>query len=107
MFNTEKFNQSPFNGVPGQQPIAPVVQLLEMLYLFNADETLIAVLPQDSFSVPRHYEGLNRSNTFAFSYPADREEAAYIIEGNLVGYKDIDVSWHIFEIKRIVDLHGD
>src|SRR5665647_210683 len=107
MFNTEKFNQGPFNGVPGQQPIAQAVQLLEMLYLFDADETLIAVLPQDSFLTPRHYEGLNRSNTFTFSYPADREEAQYIIEGNLVGFKDLDISWHIFEIKRIVDLHGD
>jgi len=93
--------------VPGQQPIAQVVQLLEMLYLFDVDEALIAVLPQDSFFTPRHYEGLNRANTFTFSYPADREEAQYIIEGNLVGYKDLDVSWHIFEIKRIVDLHGD
>jgi phage minor structural protein len=78
-----------------------------MLYLFDADETLIAVLPQSGFMSPVHREVLNGENTFQFSFPADREEAQYIQEGNLVGFKDLDASWQIFEIKKIIDEHGD
>ena len=107
MFNSKMFNQAPFNGYPSRPPITPAVQPLEMLYLFDADETLIAVLPQSGFMSPVHREVLNGENTFQFSFPADREEAQYIQEGNLVGFKDLDASWQIFEIKKIIDEHGD
>jgi len=107
MFNSKMFNQGPFNGVPGEKPLAPAVQYLEMLYIFDSTEKLVATLPKGNFFEPKHKEVLNGENTFTFSFPANQDGAAYIIEGNLVGYKDYDVSWHIFEIKRIVDLHGD
>lgn len=107
MFNSKMFNQGPFNGVPGEKPLAPAVQYLEMLYVFGSDEKLVATLPKGNFFEPKHKEVLNGENTFVFSFPADQYDAQYIVEGNLVGYKDYDVSWHIFEIKRIVDLHGD
>ena len=107
MFNSKMFNQGPFNGVPGEKPLAPAVQYLEMLYVFGSDEKLVATLPKGNFFEPKHKEVLNGENTFTFSFPADQYDAQYIVEGNLVGYKDYDVSWHIFEIKRIVDLHGD
>ncbi len=106
MFNANKFNQIPFNGVPGERPLISSVHLQEMLYLFDSDEKLVAVLPQDSFFSTKHYEKLNGDNTFTFSFPADKAEAAYIIEGALIGFKDLDSAWNIFEIKQITDLHG-
>lgn len=78
-----------------------------MLYLFGADESLVATLPQDGFTNPRHREVLNGENTFQFSFPANQEEAKYIQEGNLVGFKDLDASWQVFEIKKITDVHAE
>lgn len=54
-----------------------------------------------------HREVLNGENTFTFTVPADRADAAYVAEGNLVAFKDLDAYWQFFEIKRLVDLHGD
>ena len=107
MFNSIMFNQTPFNGVPGQQSVEPSIVLLDMLYVLDSTETLVAVLQKDSFSDPKHREVLNGENTFQFSFPAGASDAQYIAKGNLVGYKDTDVAWHFFEIMRIVDAHGD
>ena len=45
-----------------------------------------------------HREVLNGENTFTFTVPADRADAAYVAEGNLVAFKDLDSYWQIFEI---------
>ena len=107
MFNSKMFNQGPFNGVPGEKPLAPAVQYLEMLYVFGSDEKLVATLPKGNFFEPKHKEVLNGENTFTFSFPADQYDAQYIVEGNLVAFRDLDSYWQVFEIKRIVDVHGD
>lgn len=111
-----------------------------MLYIFNQNEQLQAVLKPDTtptysrvtgeayFIQPQnstpdgappspstacpyfdavHYEKLNGENTFTFSVPADHSDSQYVTEGNLVAFKDLDLDWQLFEIKRIVDLHGD
>ena len=54
-----------------------------------------------------HYEILNGENTFRFTVPADQADAAYVLEGNLVAFRDLDSYWQVFEVKRLVDLHGD
>lgn len=54
-----------------------------------------------------HREVLNGENTFTFTVPADRADAAYVAEGNLVAFKDLDSYWQFFEIKRLADIHGD
>jgi phage minor structural protein len=54
-----------------------------------------------------HHEVLNGENTLAFTVPADRADAVHVQEGNLVAFKDLDSYWQFFEIKRLVDLHGD
>lgn len=109
-----------------------------MLYIFDQDENLIAMLKPDfdrstgptttsraflSANFPAefdrepaegcpywdavHYEVLNGENTFEFTVPGNQADAAYVTEGNLVAFKDIDSYWQFFEIKKIVDTHGD
>jgi phage minor structural protein len=78
-----------------------------MLYIFDSTEKLIATLPKGSFFEPIHREVLNGENTFTFSFSANEDDAQYIIEGNLVGLRDLDAYWQIFEVKRIVDSHSD
>jgi phage minor structural protein len=75
-----------------------------MLYIFDSTEKLITTLPKGSFFNAVHYEVLNGENTFEFTVPAGSE---YVVEGNLVAFRDLDSYWQIFEIKRIVDVHGD
>ena len=75
-----------------------------MLYIFDATEKLIETLPEGSFFDAVHREVLNGENTFEFTIPAGSE---YVIEGNLVGFRDLDSYWQVFEIKRLVDQHGD
>jgi|GEM_PF-1839975 phage minor structural protein, N-terminal region len=75
-----------------------------MLYIFDQTEKLITTLPEGSFSNPVHREVLNGENSFQFTIPAGSE---YVVEGNLVGFRDLDGYWQIFEIKRLVDAHGD
>ncbi len=75
-----------------------------MLYIFDSTEKLIATLPEGSFFDAVHHEVLNGENTFEFTIPAGSE---YVIEGNLVGFRDLDSYWQVFEIKRLVDQHGD
>jgi phage minor structural protein len=50
---------------------------------------------------------LNGENTFSFTVPGGQADAAYVTEGNLVAFKDLESYWQFFEIKRLVDLHGD
>lgn len=78
-----------------------------MLYIFDNIESLITTLPKGSFFNAVHHDVLNGENTFTFSYPANNVDTQYIVEGNLVGFKDLDSYWQFFEIKRLVDLHGD
>jgi len=75
-----------------------------MLYIFDNTETLITTLPKGSFFNAVHYEVLNGENIFEFTVPAGSE---YVVEGNLVAFRDLDSYWQVFEIKRIVDVHGD
>ncbi len=75
-----------------------------MLYIFDSTENLITTLPKGSFFNAVHREVLNGENTFQFTVPADNE---YVVEGNLVAFRDLDSYWQVFEIKRLVDLHGD
>ncbi|MEN6391076.1 MAG: phage tail protein [Syntrophomonas sp.] len=109
-----------------------------MLYIFDPDENLIALLKPDftrshgptttsraflmaefpaefdrepTFGCPYwdavHHEILNGENTFKFTVPAGESDAAHVQPGNLVAFKDLDAAWQFFEIKRMVDLHGD
>lgn len=75
-----------------------------MLYIFDNTETLIDKLPEGSFFDAIHYEVLNGENTFEFTLPTGSE---YVVEGNLVAFRDLDSYWQVFEIKRLVDSHGD
>jgi phage minor structural protein len=109
-----------------------------LLYIFNPDEELIALLKPDftrsngpasttrgflmaeypaefdrepvegcPYWGAKHREVLNGENTFSFTVPGGQADAAYVTEGNLVAFKDLDSYWQIFEIKRLVDTHGD
>ena len=75
-----------------------------MLYIFDSTEKLITTLPKGSFFNAVHYEVLNGENTFEFTIPTGSD---YVVEGNLVAFRDLDSYWQVFEIKRLVDVHGD
>lgn len=78
-----------------------------MLYIFDNTEKLISTLPKGSFFNAIHREVLNGENTFQFSISADSEYNEHVVEGNLVAFRDLDSYWQVFEIKRLVDVHGD
>lgn len=75
-----------------------------MLYIYNKKEELIDIIKKEDIIRALHKEVLNGENIFSFSVEANNPN---LIEGNLVGFKDLDNYWQIFEIKRIVDAHGD
>lgn len=54
-----------------------------------------------------HREVLNGENTFEFTVPGNLDDAEYVREGNLVAFRDLDSYWQFFEIKRLIDRHGD
>lgn len=111
-----------------------------MLYIFNQNEQLQAILkpdtnptyarpageayyiqmqhpvPDETLAAPAtacpyydavYTEKLTGENTFTFTVPADHVDASYVVEGNLVAFKDLDQNWQLFEIKRITDIHED
>ncbi|ABO51103.1 phage minor structural protein [Desulforamulus reducens MI-1] len=53
-----------------------------------------------------HPEQINGENVFDFAVPADHSSSQYVVEGNLVAFRDIDNYWQFFEIKRVLDIHG-
>ena len=69
-----------------------------MLYIFDNTETLITTLPKGSFFNAVHRQVLNGENTFQFTIPTGSE---YVVEGNLVAFRDLDSYWQVFEIKRL------
>lgn len=54
-----------------------------------------------------HTEKLTGENTFTFTVPANHPDSQFVVEGNLVAFKDLDANWQLFEIKRVTDVHGD
>jgi len=82
-----------------------------MLYIFDKTEKLVAILNNDGNACPYwdaiHEEKLNGENTFSFSVPADHNDSQYVVEGNLVAFRDLDQNWQMFEIRRLLDQHGD
>lgn len=80
-----------------------------MLYIFSAGENLLAILNNSGDSCPYldavHEEGLDGTNKFTFSVPADHADAAYVVEGNLVAFRDIDSNYQLFEINYATDKH--
>ena len=111
-----------------------------MLYIFNQNEQLQAILkpdtnptyarpagetyyiqmqhpvPDETLAAPAtacpyydayHTEKLNGENVFIFTVPANHPDSQYVVEGNLVAFKDLDNNWQLFEIKRVNDIHGD
>lgn len=78
-----------------------------MLYIFDSTEKLIATLPEGGFFDAVHREVLNGENTFQFTISANSEHSEYVVEGNLAAFRDLDSYWQVFEVKRIVDVHGD
>ncbi len=82
-----------------------------MLYIFDKTEKLVAILNNDGNACPYwdaiHEEKLNGENTFSFSVPVDHNDSQYVVEGNLVAFRDLDQNWQMFEIRRLFDQHGD
>jgi len=82
-----------------------------MLYVFNSAEQLQTVLKNDGDACPYydaiHTEKLNGENVFIFTVPANHLDSQYVVEGNLVAFRDLDQNWQLFEIKRVTDVHGE
>lgn len=97
-------------AIKGAQPL--------ILCVFSPTEQLLAVykpgfthshapVPGCPYYNAVHTEKLNGGNVFTFSVPAEHPDVQYVVEGNLVAFKDIDLDWQLFEIKRVTDVHGD
>lgn len=85
---------------------------MAQIIVLDQAETLLAVLENSagsglSFQNPYHYEIINGENTFECVVPANHPDAEYLVEGNFVGFEDLDGDFQLFEIRRITDLHED
>lgn len=82
-----------------------------MLYIFDNSEQVIDILDdinQDQLYIgAAQLEELNAKNNFDFQIPAHLTQAANIIEGNFVGFKDIDGNFQMFQISRVEETHSD
>jgi len=54
-----------------------------------------------------HYVQINAENTFTFTVPGDHPDSEFVIEGNLVAFKDKDEAVQLFEIVKMAEEHGD
>ena len=52
-----------------------------------------------------HTEGLDGTNIFTFSVPANHPDALHVVEGNLVAFRDVDSNYQLFEINHVTDKH--
>ena len=83
-----------------------------MLYIFGQDEKLLTILSNDNpkscpyFSAP-HTEKLNGENTFDFSVPFSHEDSVYVLEENLVAFKDLDGNYQLFIIRQVEETHDE
>lgn len=84
---------------------------MDRLFILNNDEQVQAVLSNRGAACPFfdavHREQLNGENTLTFSIPADHEDARFVVEENLVLFKDPDANYQLFVIREIEDEHGD
>lgn len=78
-----------------------------MLYIFNTNEELIDIIERGDILSAVHEEYLRGENILVFSVPGDSPKAQYVVEGVLVGFKDLDGIWQLFEITQIADEHSD
>jgi phage minor structural protein len=74
-------------------------------------ENLVAMLSnkdndQCPFFDAEVHEQLNKDFTFEFSVPADHEDSKLLIEGNLVGFYDLDGDLQIFQIYKTEETHN-
>ena len=84
-----------------------------MLYIFGGqDEKLLAILSNDNpkscpyFEAP-HTEKLNGENTFDFSVPFSHEDSVYVVEENLVAFKNLDNNYQLFIIRQVEETHDE
>lgn len=87
--------------------LAPIKQL----YVLNSNRELQVVLSNASlacpFYNPIHVEQINQEDKLTFSVPANHPDAADIVEGNCVFFKDFDDPYQVqfFEILRVEESH--
>lgn len=91
-----------------------------MLFVFGKDEKLVAVLSNKDFNsvLPtnnpnacpyfdaEHLERLNGEVSFNFSVPFSHPDAVYIVEENLVAFKDMDGAFQLFVIRQVEEAHN-
>ncbi|MBH8600224.1 phage tail protein [Thermoactinomyces sp. CICC 23799] len=81
------------------------------LWILDKDEKVKAVLQnRGTASVlleAIHREIINGENYLEFVIPSDHDKAEYLIEENIVLYKDPDGNWNEFVIREIEDEHSD
>jgi phage minor structural protein len=81
-----------------------------MLYIFDKDEQLKAILEQDSKEACPYYKArlksvLNGEEILSFRVPANYEQAKEIKEQGYVAIKE-NAQWKLFLITEIVEVHG-
>lgn len=116
---TTKYEESAFSStasattdaIANNQP-ASSNGITAQLVVFDRDENLVAILTNDSPSAcpfwdATHTEQINGTNTLVFTAPSEHADAAYLVEENLVAYKNPNESyWQLFNIRQVDDEHG-
>ncbi|MGD6994007.1 phage tail spike protein [Sutcliffiella horikoshii] len=86
--------------------------------IFTEDYSMIASAPIGGdttslmetacpFKEAPHTEQLNGENTFEFWVPADHPDSRFIVEENLVAFKDPDGEFRLFVIKELDEVHDE
>lgn len=83
-----------------------------MLFIFGQDEKLLATLSNDSpkscpYFLASNTEKLNGENTFDFSVPFSHEDSGFVLEENLIAFKDMDSNYQLFIIRQVEETHDD
>jgi|GEM_PF-6280739 len=82
-----------------------------MLYVFDSSEQVINILDDERqdevYFGAVHTEEVNQRNIFEFRIAAHLAESEGIIEGNYIGFKDLDGNFQMFDIIRIEEEHSN
>ncbi|OYD08551.1 phage tail protein [Paludifilum halophilum] len=83
---------------------------LEKLFILDRNEQVQAVLSNRGAACPFydavHKEQMNGENSLEFTVPTNSVDSQYVVEENLVLFKDLDLDYQLFVIKEMEDEHG-
>ncbi|QGG47658.1 phage tail spike protein [Heliorestis convoluta] len=82
------------------------------LFVFDREEKFCCLLSNSNpeacpYTEALYIEKLQGEQTFEFIVPANHEDAAYLVEENMVAFQDLENNYQLFIIRQIEEAHGE